>query len=467
MKDQRCIGVIGCGNMGFALARRLMLSGFTVIMGSRNPDQRHRKNFEITSIADCIHRSSVLFIAIHAEHYTNVLVSPLEQNSKLFDEKILIDISNQLASGCQDDGLSNAERLQAAIPGAYVVKAFNTVSSFVMESTTAGESRNVFIASDHPIARDKVLMLAREMNFEAYNGGSLRTARHLEAYTRSLFPLWRRAVLAAILVLLFWSVYTMYMKFIKTTTTSWHQLFLHMTNKVLCVSAITMLALVYMPSNLACIFQLAYGTKDRRFPVWLDKWLLSRKQLGLLTFAIGVFHAIVTLVLISPAYYSSWYHPSHVIVTPVQNQTKIIVQPGLMTWKGELATLMGVLTLLLMSLLALSSIPALGNLLNWREWNFIQSKLGTLTLLFAIGHVFAMATPRWIQQGFVKSLSSVGLHCVIFPVLTMLMKLIFWLPCFSRPINRIRRGETTKQMIWTLTNIVSIFIGLILSMNSS
>lgn len=447
MKDQRCIGVIGCGNMGFALARRLMLSGFTVIMGSRNPAQRQQKNFEVTSIADCIHRSSIIFIAIHADHYTNVLVSPLEQNSKLFDEKILIDISNQLERKPDDSDLANAERLQAALPNAYIVKAFNTVSAFVMESTTAGESRGVIVASDHPIARDKVMMLAREMNFESYNGGSLRTARDLEASTRSLFPLWRRPLLAALLVLLFWLTYTVYRRFIETKTTSWHQVFLHITNKVLCVSAITMLSLVYMPSNLACIFQLAYGTKDRRFPNWLDRWLLSRKQLGLLTFAIGVFHAIITLVLISPAYYSSWYHHSHVLVTPVQNQTKVFVQPGLMTWKGESASLMGILTLLVMSVLALASIPSLGNLLNWREWNFIMSKLGTLTLTLATGHVLAMAVPRWFQVGFVKSLSSVGFHCVILPALTLLLKFIFWLPCFGRPINRIRRGETTKQII--------------------
>jgi predicted dinucleotide-binding enzyme len=430
--------------MGFALARRLTLSGYTVLMGSRNPDYRRHLHFQITSITDCINRSSIIFIAIHADHYTNVLISPLEHNLTLFDGKILIDISNQLDKKLQQDELSNAERLQTAIPNAHVVKAFNTISSFVMESTTAGESRFVYVASDHPSARDKVIMLAREMNFESYNSGSLRTARYLESYTRSLFPLWRRPLLVAIVVSFIWSIYTLYMRFFTSKTASWHQLFLHMTNKTLCSSAITMLALVYMPSNLACIFQLAYGTKERRFPAWLDKWLLSRKQLGLLTYAIGLCHALITLVLMSPAYYASWFHPSTVVISPVQNQTKVPVHNGLMTWKGELASLMGILTLLCMSLLALASIPSLGNLLNWREWNFIQSKLGTLTLLFAIGHVFAMATSRWIEVGIVKSLYSVGFLCVFFPVLTILMKFLFWLPCFSRPIDRIRRGDKQK-----------------------
>jgi predicted dinucleotide-binding enzyme len=448
MNDQRCVGIIGCGNMGLALARRLSLSGFNVLMGSRNPDIRHHLQFEITSIPDCINRSSILFIAIHAEHYTNVLVSPLERNSTLYDGKILIDISNQATKRKGKDELSNAERLQIAIPNAYIVKSFNTISSFVMESITAGESRTVFVASDHPSARDKVIMLAREMNFESFNSGSLRTARYLECYTRSLFPRWKLPIMIALIVMSIWLSYTLYMKFISTKTTSWNQLFLHMTNKVLCTSAITMLAIVYMPSNLACIFQLAYGTKDRRFPAWLDKWLLSRKQLGLLTFAIGLCHACITLVLMSPAYYTSWFHPVEVVVSrPIQNQTKIVLNSSLMTWKGELASLMGILTLFLMSLLALASVPALGNLLNWREWRFIQSKLGTLTLLFAIGHVFSMAMPGWITRGIVKTLYSVGFLCVLFPVITILLKFLFWLPCFSRRIARIRRGERPGQKV--------------------
>ncbi len=114
-------------------------------------------------------------------------------------------------------------------------------------------------------------------------------------------------------------------------------------------------------------------------------------------------------------------------------------------WNGELAALLGVLAIVTMSILAVASIPAVGNLLNWREWQFIQSKLGTFTLLLAIGHVFAMATPRWINIGFVETLFSIGFPTVIFPVITILLKFILFLPCFSLPINRIRRGEDRKQ----------------------
>ncbi|CAF4311779.1 unnamed protein product, partial [Rotaria magnacalcarata] len=79
----------------------------------------------------------------------------LEHNPTLFDRKIVIDISNQQDQKPRQDELSNAERLQMAIPNAYVVKAFNIISSFVMRNATAGEPRSVPVASDHSLARDK------------------------------------------------------------------------------------------------------------------------------------------------------------------------------------------------------------------------------------------------------------------------------------------------------------------------
>ncbi|CAF4868974.1 unnamed protein product, partial [Rotaria sp. Silwood1] len=267
-----------------------------------------------------------------------------------------------------------------------------------MQSTTAGEPHNIFVASDHTIAKDKVIALAREMNFESFNAGSIRAARRLETDTKSLFPQWRLPVLVALVILCIWLTYILCMYFIKYGGTSWEQLFLNMVNKALGPSVITMLAIVYMPSNLACIFQLAYATRERRFPTWLDRWMLSRKQLGLLTFALALCHSMFTIILVSPAYFSSWFHRAEIRVSTIHNQTRFVFHDNLMKGTGELAALLGVLTLFCMSILAITSIPAIGNLLNWREWRFIQSKLGTVTLLLAIGHVVTVGIPFWMPQ---------------------------------------------------------------------
>ena len=443
--NNRCIGIVGCGNMGSALAHRLYLCGFNVVMGSRALNRQHNTQMQVVSIIECIHHSDIIFIALHPEHYSTSLVSLLDLERSLFDGKILVDLSNQSCRKSHMSDFSNAERLQTMIPNAFVVKAFNTVSSFLMQNTTAGESRHIFVASDHPIAREKVITLAREMNFDPFNAGSLRAARHLEKSSQLLFPQWRMPIVVTFLVLFVWLLYTLYAEFISAQPSSWHQLFLNVVNKTLCPSAITMLAVVYMPSNLACIFQLVYGTRDRQFPNWLDRWLLARKQLGILAFPITVCHSVMSIILMKPAYYATWFDPLEIMVLPAQNTTQSIVQGGLMTAKGELASLLGILTQLSMSILAITSIPAIGNLLNWREWRFIQSKIGTITLLLAIGHVAAMATPRWIELGIIKSLYNLALLCLYFPIITILLKFIFWLPCFSRPLHRIRRGQNTSK----------------------
>ncbi|CAF3743626.1 unnamed protein product [Adineta steineri] len=445
MNDDQCIGVIGSGNMGLAIAYRLFLSGFRVVLGSRSPAKRQGTKYEAVSIVECIRRSSIIFVSIHPENYKDSLISYLNDEPSLFDGKILIDISNQTSEKIHQDDLSNAEQLQQAIPNAFVVKAFNTVSSFVIQSTTAGESHNILVASDHSIAKDKVIALAREMNFESFNAGSIRAARRLESDTKSLFPQWRIPVLFALFLLCIWLTYILCMYYINYGGSSWNQLFLTMMNKALGPCVITMLAIVYMPSNLACIFQLSYGTRDRRFPVWLDRWMLSRKYLGLLTFAFALCHGLFTIILLSPAYIPSWFHSTEIQVMTIHNQTRLIVQGNLMTGTGEIAALLGVLTVLCMSILAITSIPAIGTLLNWREWRFVQSKLGTVTLLLAIGHVVAVGIPFWFPLTVAKAFYNLSSLCLYLPILTILLKFIFWLPCFSRPLYRIRRGQETSK----------------------
>jgi predicted dinucleotide-binding enzyme len=143
----------------------------------------------------------------------------------LFNKKILIDISNETCEKLHLNDSSNAERLQTAIPNAFIVKSFNTISSFAMQSTTTGESRNVFVASDHAIARDKIITLPREMNFDSFNAGSIRAARHLENDIKSLFPQWQIPIVVTLVIISFWLTYTLCMNFINTRTTSWNQLF--------------------------------------------------------------------------------------------------------------------------------------------------------------------------------------------------------------------------------------------------
>lgn len=62
-------------------------------------------------------------------------------------------------------------------------------------------------------------------------------------------------------------------------------------------SQMTLELALWSPGLLAAGLQLSRGTKYRRFPHWLDRWLSSRKQLGLLSFLCAGLHAVYSMCL--------------------------------------------------------------------------------------------------------------------------------------------------------------------------
>ncbi|CAF4492712.1 unnamed protein product, partial [Didymodactylos carnosus] len=219
--------------MGRALVKRLIFSGYQVLIGSRQPDDRRKllnddvylNDVEVTSIDQCIERNQIIFVALHMESYQSILVV----NTDKFQGKILVDVSNQ--TKLQQINLSNAEYLSSIVPHAYVIKAFNTVSTFVLENDVAGGSRRVFIAGDNQFARETVSSIARDMGFEPVNIGALRAARKIELYVLSLFPQWKMPLIIAFTVFTLWLLYIIYYNFIDQKNFGWHQIFICVLNK--------------------------------------------------------------------------------------------------------------------------------------------------------------------------------------------------------------------------------------------
>lgn len=60
----------------------------------------------------------------------------------------------------------------------------------------------------------------------------------------------------------------------------------HFTITLVCVSGVG-----------AAVVQLGRGTKYKRFPGWLDRWLCRRKELGLLSFLCALLHAVYSMCL--------------------------------------------------------------------------------------------------------------------------------------------------------------------------
>ena len=198
-----------------------------------------------------------------------------------------------------------------------------------------------------------------------------------------------------------------------------------------------------VPGQLAAILQVYYGTKHRRFPQFLDTWLKFRKQLGLITFFLVTVHAVMSVILLSPDYYSDWYKKGSLTIpanSTLTSDLELSQSNRRMTWRGELASALGILGFLLMALVALTSIKSIGDSLNWSEWRCVQSNLGYVVLAFSAAHDVCVGYPGWIRRGWPKIFKSMTFLSCQLPLYVLLLKLVFSLPPLSGLLRKIRHG---------------------------
>lgn len=159
----------------------------------------------------------------------------------------------------------------------------------------------VYICSNSVDARHQVIELARQLSFIPVDMGTLSLAKEVENMPLRLFSDWKGPVLTAIALSIFFFAYSFIRDiihpYVKNKQSFFYKIPLEMVNRTLPVVAITLLALVYLAGQLAAVHQLFYGTKFKRFPCWLQGWLQSRKQLGLLSFFFVCIHVLYSLCL--------------------------------------------------------------------------------------------------------------------------------------------------------------------------
>lgn len=130
--------IFGTGDFGRALGHKMIQSGYPVVYGSRSTQISNLipKDAEVLGHAEAAQKAAVIIIAIQRQHY-NFLTSL----SQVLHGKVLVDISNNLKLKQYPE--SNAEYLAQLLPGSKVVKGFNTVSAWALQSGTLDASRQV------------------------------------------------------------------------------------------------------------------------------------------------------------------------------------------------------------------------------------------------------------------------------------------------------------------------------------
>ncbi|XP_016849813.1 metalloreductase STEAP2 isoform X2 [Anolis carolinensis] len=329
----------------------------------------------------------------------------------------------------------------------FVVKGFNVISAWALQLGPKDASRQVYICSNSVQARHQVIELARQLNFIPLDLGALSSAREIENLPLRLFTLWKGPVIIAISLATFFFIYSFIRDvihpYVKNQQSDFYKIPIEIVNKTLPVVAITLLSLVYLAGLLAAAYQLYYGTKYKRFPPWLESWLQCRKQLGLLSFFFASVHVVYSLCLPMRRserylFLNTAYQQVHENVENSWNEEEV--------WRIEMYVSFGIMSLGLLSLLAVTSIPSVNRSLNWREFNFIQSTLGYVALVISTFHVLIYGWKRAFKEEFYRFYTPPNfMLALVLPCIVILGKIILLLPCISRKLRRIKKGWEKRQ----------------------
>lgn len=137
-EKRESVCIFGTGDFGKSLGLKMLQCGYAVVFGSRNPQVSSLlpRGAEVLSYSEGASKSDVIILAMRREHY-----DCLTELADHLNGKILVDVSNNRKINQYPQ--SNAEYLAQLVPGARVVKAFNTVSAWALQSGTLDASRQV------------------------------------------------------------------------------------------------------------------------------------------------------------------------------------------------------------------------------------------------------------------------------------------------------------------------------------
>ncbi|MBL8642451.1 MAG: NAD(P)-binding domain-containing protein [Rhodospirillaceae bacterium] len=183
------IAIIGTGNVGTALGKRWGALGHTIVYGSRTPESEKikllvkssGKKASAVTQKDAGKTATIIVMAVPA-------AAGIEALKALGDisGKIVIDAMNEMTF--QDGKLIEptepealAARLQAAAPGAFVVKALNVTSSRAMtDPAVTGGPVVVPIAGGNAEAKLRVTALLKALGLEVFDMGGADAYKHVE-----------------------------------------------------------------------------------------------------------------------------------------------------------------------------------------------------------------------------------------------------------------------------------------------
>lgn len=188
------VGIIGSGTVGQTLAAGFLMHGHQVMLGTRNPNDAKMLSWQsatpgavLGDFEQTAKFGELIVVAVLARAVEDVIRLAGTEN---FNGKTVIDPNNPIADAPPVDGVlqfttgpneSLAEKIQALLPRAKVVKAFNSVGSARMVNPQYKQGPpTMFLCGNDEGAKRQVSAIIREFGWEPFDCGTLVAARALE-----------------------------------------------------------------------------------------------------------------------------------------------------------------------------------------------------------------------------------------------------------------------------------------------
>lgn len=187
--------LFGAGNIGQAIARQMVRAGRTVIISnSRGPTSLASVVRELGSkvAAGTVQQAAaaeIVALAVPWNHLPSALAG-----LPPWDGRIVIDATNPLSMPelkvADLGGKTSSEVVADLVPGARVVKAFNTLTPELLGSDPreAGGRRVNFFSGDDPAAKKEVARLLQDAGFAGIDLGGLVTGGKLQQFPGGPLP---------------------------------------------------------------------------------------------------------------------------------------------------------------------------------------------------------------------------------------------------------------------------------------
>jgi predicted dinucleotide-binding enzyme len=190
------IAIIGTGDVGSALGPEFAALGHEIVYGSRDPSRdsvtalvsRTGGNASATTPAEAVSDADIVLLAVPGRLAVDIVTDLGDLSGKI----IIDPTNNYLRDGHARLAVdtSNGEEIQAAVPDAMIVKAFNTLSwRQMVDPASSGGAVTIPLVGNDGAAKARVAEIVAGMDLEPIDLGPIENARHVEG----MLVLWIQA----------------------------------------------------------------------------------------------------------------------------------------------------------------------------------------------------------------------------------------------------------------------------------